>query len=540
MVTSALLVAVPVGTQAANDKWTTELYAWDPVQNGWVNGNLAGYHEGDLIGFKFVVTHDTGTNDASPELDSVYDHFDKQRGAYGIDSEVLWGFNTEGWVVQFPTQSEGVNTTFNVIDPITPSLSNAYFGMNGQTIQKYYKFNAGYFNVSAGSSIYIYFQAHVAETAYYSQAPTTPGQGVPEGYYKGASFFPGASMQVALSLVFTGTSSQTQSIPVTAAAGSISGMKFHDANANHTKDAGEGGLSNWTIKLDGVSSGGFPIHLQTVTGSDGSYRFAQVPWGTYTISESLVGKDGWTQTFPLTYTWSVIVNGTNLTHTGLNFGNVMPGEIKARKIIDTDGDLTTTADRYPGVGWTFELFFWNGTWSSLGTKVTGSDGYTEYWENLVLGNYKMVEVSAPTAGYTAAEPKEISLTTADQEVTMTFYNYPLGNITVYKYNDLNGDGNWDEGEPALSGVTINLYEGAISEGEDPIDTDVTDSSGKVCFEDLYLGSYTVEEILSEGWTSTNGATQAVVLDSPGEWVNVTFLNFENVDIKVNKHDGNGA
>lgn len=138
MVSSAMLVAVPMGAEAANDKWTSELYAWDPVQMAWVNGNLAGYHEGDLIGFKYVLTHNTGTNDASPQLDSVYDHFNKGKTAYGIDAEVLWGFNRVGWDAQFPDhttdQSANQNQTNLVID-IVPDARNEYYGMSGQTIQ---------------------------------------------------------------------------------------------------------------------------------------------------------------------------------------------------------------------------------------------------------------------------------------------------------------------------------------------------------------------------------------------------------------------
>ncbi|MHC1709963.1 MAG: collagen binding domain-containing protein [Methanomassiliicoccales archaeon] len=539
MISSAMLVAIPYQVSAGDDdKWTSELYAWDPVQNAWVNGNLAGYHEGDLVGFKFMIRHDTGTATASPPIDSVYDHYNINKNAYGIDAEVLWAYNYAGWETQFPNTAGGdLNVTGNVM-LVSPNINNDYYDTSGGVIMNYYEFAAGRFWIPAGESLYIYFQAHLAESAFYQNVevddPSTPEYD--PIYSNGASYFPGASLQVALSLLYTGTSAQTQSIPVAKAAGSISGMKFNDANSNHAKESSEGGLSGWKIMLDGESFGGFPIHMEATTASDGSYSFSQVPWGTYTISE--VQQPGWTQTYPTTVTYTVVVDGDHLSHPGLDFGNSMPGKIRAHKIIDSDGDMTTSTDRSPGVGWTFELLYQNGAWNSLGTKVTGSDGYTDFWENLMLGNYRMVEVSAPNSGYTSAEPKDISLTTADQEVAMTFYNYPLGNITVYKYDDLNGDGNWDGGEPALSGVTINLYEGTISEDEEPIDTGVTDANGKVSFEDLYLGSYTVEEIISEEWTSTNGATQSVVLDSPGEWVNVTFLNFENVDIKVTKLNTN--
>ncbi len=56
-------------------------------------------------------------------------------------------------------------------------------------------------------------------------------------------------------------------------------MKFYDGDSDGVKDPGEGGLSGWTIHLDGYATGNFPLHLTAITGSDGKYVFSNIPWG---------------------------------------------------------------------------------------------------------------------------------------------------------------------------------------------------------------------------------------------------------------------
>ncbi|MGA9115413.1 MAG: SdrD B-like domain-containing protein [Bacteroidota bacterium] len=71
----------------------------------------------------------------------------------------------------------------------------------------------------------------------------------------------------------------------------------------------------------------------------------------------------------------------------------------------------------------------------------------------------------------------------------------LGSICGSKYNDTDGDGQWDIGEPGLAGWTINLA--------GPVNTSVvTGAGGSYCFNNLPAGAYTVSEVLQAGWTRT--------------------------------------
>ena len=96
-----------------------------------------------------------------------------------------------------------------------------------------------------------------------------------------------------------------------------------------------------------------------------------------------------------------------------------------------------------------------------------------------------------------------------------------GEISGYKWNDLNGDGVWDGGEPPLEGWTINL-DGPIT------GSDVTDVDGYYEFLGLPAGTYTVSETLQTGWTQTfpvSPNTHTIPIVSGQNSQNNNFGNF---------------
>jgi hypothetical protein len=78
-------------------------------------------------------------------------------------------------------------------------------------------------------------------------------------------------------------------------------------------------------------------------------------------------------------------------------------------------------------------------------------------------------------------------------------------IEVIKFFDLNQNGEKGDQEDGLSGWKIELS-GPVSRCA------VTDDEGKVVFEDLPFGSYTITETIKYGWTATGGATRQVEID----------------------------
>ena len=77
----------------------------------------------------------------------------------------------------------------------------------------------------------------------------------------------------------------------------------------------------------------------------------------------------------------------------------------------------------------------------------------------------------------------------------------LGSICGMKFNDLNGNGVRDAGEPGLPGWLINLSYNNAAGHVTLIDT--TDANGKYCFNNLQGGgTYTVSETNQSGWQQT--------------------------------------
>ena len=107
---------------------------------------------------------------------------------------------------------------------------------------------------------------------------------------------------------------------------------------------------------------------------------------------------------------------------------------------------------------------------------------------------------------------------------------PVSNIFGAKFNDLDGDGEWDQTlvsggtgffEPGLGGWEITLCDdtGAV------VQTTTTDNDGNYAFVGIPPGTYTVKETLINGWVPTSpiGGSQVVTV-GPLESVTVNFGN----------------
>jgi C1A family cysteine protease len=78
----------------------------------------------------------------------------------------------------------------------------------------------------------------------------------------------------------------------------------------------------------------------------------------------------------------------------------------------------------------------------------------------------------------------------------------LGSISGMKWNDLDGDGDKDAGEPGLANWEIYIdinQNGQLDTGE-PVE--VTDAQGNYTFSDLSAGTYVIAEVQQEGWEQT--------------------------------------
>jgi uncharacterized repeat protein (TIGR01451 family) len=284
----------------------------------------------------------------------------------------------------------------------------------------------------------------------------------------------------------------------------LSGMKFEDLNANGVKDSGELGLSGWTIRL----MNGATEVANTVTAADGSYSFAGVVPGSYTVEE--VAQDGWTQSYPASSgTHSVtLVSGADGPK-DLDFGNWRKTGLSGMKFDDINGNGVKDSGEPGLAGWTIKLLKEG---ALVDSKVTAADGSYSF-ADIVPGSYTVEEVAQ--SGWLQTCPASPGIYSSNllsgiAATNIDFGNFKAGGFAGIKFEDKNGNGVRDSGEPGLSGWTIVLNK----DGAEVAST-VTTSDGAYYFADIAPGSYTVREIAQDGWTQTTpvGDTYTAVSSS---------------------------
>jgi hypothetical protein len=282
----------------------------------------------------------------------------------------------------------------------------------------------------------------------------------------------------------TGSGAAVERMACCDSTGMVAGVKWFDANGDHVRQGTEPGLSNWTIQL---SPGG----MTALTDQFGFYTFPNVAPGIYTVSE-VSGGSGWTQTFPLSGTYNITVN-PNQVVSNINFGNKRDsvGTICVVKFNDRNGNGVQNSGEEGLADWLFSL---TGTYAVTGA-ITDSTG--QYCLVLPVGTYTVSE--SPQSGWTPTTPtSQIVTLGSGQTRTVVFGNWQgdsLGGLCGMKFNDLNGNGVRDAGEPGISNWRINLTGTATG-------TVLTDSLGRYCFSNLSPGTYTLAEVLKTGWRQT--------------------------------------
>ena len=161
---------------------------------------------------------------------------------------------------------------------------------------------------------------------------------------------------------------------------SISGMKYNDLDGNGAND-GEPGMEGWTIQL---SKDGSLVNSST-TGKDGSYQFADLMPGTYSVAE--VEQSGWVRTAP--QGGSHTVSLTDADASGKDFGNHGSWAISGTVFSDSNANGVRDAEETGQAGWSIQLAR---DGNVINATTTGQDG-TYAFKNLAPGKYTVSEVA---------------------------------------------------------------------------------------------------------------------------------------------------
>ena len=142
------------------------------------------------------------------------------------------------------------------------------------------------------------------------------------------------------------------------------------------------------------------------------------------------------------------------------------------------------------------------------------------------GTYTIEEINQ--AGWYQTEPQHpfvytLTATSGSSQSGLNFGNFQLIDVTGNVYNDLNGNGNLDPGEPGLQGWTVNLED----QSGNIVATTTSDANGNYEFDNLFPGTFIVAEVLQSGWTQTQPVNPNYYEFSTQSGMNETGLNFGN-------------
>lgn len=266
--------------------------------------------------------------------------------------------------------------------------------------------------------------------------------------------------------------------------------KYEDRNGNGAQDEDEPNLAGWQFTLEGP---GGTSTATTDSAGNAAFEGAITGYGDYTLTETL--QSGWGHISPVSQARTRSV-ADPWTQWQADFGNAQYSLIDVDKFLDQDGDATWDAGEPPLAGWQFALYLWSsGDWVQHRGGTTGANGRLTFTD-LDAGQYKVVEQLDNHPGYVNTTPLEQQVTLGyPARQGVRFGNRGALSLAGTKFEDANGNGTRDAGEPGLAGWNIRLTGGprAVSL------TATTATDGSYTFSHLEPGNYTLSEVMQPGW-----------------------------------------
>ncbi len=314
------------------------------------------------------------------------------------------------------------------------------------------------------------------------------------------------------------------------ATGSIAARVWLDRNDNGVIDAGEVGLANVGINLNGSLANGSTVSYSALTDASGAASFTNLAPGSYALGEptqptgtlngrTIAGSAGGSATTPAVApsAISAITLGANQTATGYLFGEIPPATIAGRVFDDlaNDGAFNPPTD----VGYAGNAIVLTGT-NDLGqsvniTTTTATDG-TFSFIDLRPGTYTLTQPNQPigrlngitTAGSIGgvASGSATGVQTLPSAITGIVIGAPgldsidhrfaevpaSSSIAGRVWLDLDNDGLIGAGEAGIAGQTIVLT-GTDALGAPVARSTSTDGNGQYSFGGLMPGNYVLEQ-----------------------------------------------
>lgn len=323
----------------------------------------------------------------------------------------------------------------------------------------------------------------------------------------------------------------------------IQGFVYHDVNANGSRDPGEPGIAGVAVQLRGVNDLGQSVQLQTITGTDGAYRFSDLRPGFYSLQEiqPQIYLDGRESIDPLrglsvqnlgilgNDAFSLIELTPNTTLGNYNFGEVLPASVLGYVFSDVNLNGVREAAESGIAGVTIRLSGTDDLGNTVQLSTTTLPDGSFVFSNLRPGTYTLTEIQPAgyldgglqigTAGGVVASNSvsQIVLNSGVQTSGYGFAEIVPGRLGGWVYHDVNNNGQRDPGEPGIADVKI-ILTGTDFRGNYVEIEQKTDGSGRFVFDSLAPGSYAIYEVQPDGYLDGKDSFGAL----GGYWQNDLF------------------
>ena len=302
------------------------------------------------------------------------------------------------------------------------------------------------------------------------------------------------------------------------ALGQIGGTVFSDDNASGTFDSLEHGIPGVRILLTGARID------SVLTGSDGSFTFMNLDTGSYVVQERNIPFV--VRSVPKTgnsYTDAITAGGQ--VKKGRNFGHFQSDMVSGGVFNDLRADAVKDSSDPPLNGWRVHLHRTDIA-AVDSVIITGMDGVFQF-TGVPAGRY-VLATETPAGWYQTlpAGPDTITLATPGQQVTGKYLGYYFTLFSGKVFNDFNGDGVNDPGEPGRGGLHLFLVKNGTV-----IDSTQSDSAGGYSFRSRGPGTYIITQAAEQSWLQT-ATPAAIVLTQPSgsTFANLNFGDFQRITI----------
>lgn len=288
--------------------------------------------------------------------------------------------------------------------------------------------------------------------------------------------------------------------------GSIAGTVFNDANNNGTKDDGESALARATVYLDINSNSKYDRGEPAVlSGTDGSYKFANLQTGTYSARLNLTTGVMQANVATVTLSAAESKTGVNLGayDTRGSISGIVFSDLNNNGVKDAGEPATAKASVYLDINGNSKYD------RGEPLTLTAADGSYKF-SNLLTNSYQPRLI----LGTSVIQTSTTSLVEVEEAQNLTDQN--LGyfdtacTVSGSVYNDANQNGTRDSGETPSANRIVYFdanNNGVFDKGER---STTTNASGEYSFTSVTAGNYALRVSLPTGVNQTSPAQNAAL------------------------------